>query len=105
MRARVLACLRACVRALLLTIVMQVMLGHTEGSGALDSPGLTRFTAGVELHHLFMLVCTQPLKIQPLFCINLLSCRCTTTLWTAARCAEASPRCLWRWQGPSCRCV
>jgi hypothetical protein len=32
------------------------MLGHTEGSGALDSPGLTRFTAGVELHHLFMLV-------------------------------------------------
>lgn len=33
-----------------------VMLGHTEGSGALDSPGLTRFTAGVEMHHLFMLV-------------------------------------------------
>jgi hypothetical protein len=32
------------------------MLGHTEGSGALDSPGLTRFTAGVEMHHLFMLV-------------------------------------------------
>jgi hypothetical protein len=32
------------------------MLGHTEGSNALDSPGLTRFTAGVEMHHLFMLV-------------------------------------------------
>ena len=36
------------------------MLGHTEGSGALDSPGLTRFTAGVELHHLFMLVPPAP---------------------------------------------
>jgi hypothetical protein len=39
---------------------LQVMLGHTEGSGALDSPGLTRFTAGVEMHHLFMLVPTRP---------------------------------------------
>jgi hypothetical protein len=60
---------------------MQVMLGHTQGSGALDSPGLTRFTAGVELHHLFMLV-RAPRALASAQSHRLLPRRCTMTSWT-----------------------